>query len=284
MNAKGLPEGALGRFEREGYVVCPGLLAPSACEALNAALSRIIERAGDEHARGARADDFWRQMSRSAGAIEVFWMPPLPGEAAPAEPRFVEARVMRVGHALHLHDEAFAAAARRSPITAALAEILGAGARIVQSAVVYKQPMSDLVQFGFHQDAAYLTSEPPALALAFVALDDADAENGALMVAPGSHRLGLGERLRLGAAGFERDGGRAHRIDRARSVLLPMRRGDVALVHGLTYHASDPNRSARPRRALIVHALGAGARLLPSSWVEEPEEGFVPLTGESALA
>jgi hypothetical protein len=262
------------RFQRDGHVVCRGLLTPERCEALNAALSTLIERAAVQHARGALEDDFWRQMPRSAHAIEVFWMPESPGL-----PRFAESRVMRVGHVLHSKDPTFADLAFRSPVTRALVSVLGAGARVVQSAVVYKQPHDERVQFGFHQDAAYLTTEPAAgaLALAFVALDDADADNGALVVAPGSHRAGLDEWLRLGDQGFERGGGMARPIERGAGVLLTMRRGDVALVDGLTYHASDPNHSSRRRRALIVHAMSSQARLRPSAWVQEPAGGFTEL-------
>jgi phytanoyl-CoA hydroxylase len=165
----------------------------------------------------------------------------------------------------------------RSPIADALVTLLGHGAHVVQSAVVYKQPRSEIVQFGLHQDAAYLTTEPQSLALAFVALDDADAENGGLVVVPGSHQFGLGERLRLGPSGFERAAGRAHRVDPRSAVLLPLKRGDVAFLDGLTYHASGPNRSDRRRRALIAHAAGAAARMHASCWVQEPASGFATL-------
>ena len=267
-----LPSEAVAYYEREGYVFCPGLLAPAACDALNAELSSIIERIGAEHARGERADDAWRQMPRSLSRIEVFWMP---GAEAP---RFVERRVIRVGHTLHLDAPLFAEATLRSPIAGALAAALGQGTRVVYAAVVYKQPYSEFPRFSFHQDASYLPSEPFSLALAYLALDDANAENGALIVIPRSHRDGLGERLRLGPEGFECVEGRLHPIDPDRAVLLPMRRGDVALVDGLTYHGSDPNRSARPRRALVIHALAGNARLLPSAWAQEPPEGFPRLS------
>lgn len=262
------------QFERDGYVVHRDVLEPATCDALVAALSEQIERLARLHERGEREDDFWRQLPRSAASIEVFWRPAPEGSKG-----YPESRVMRVGHALHVVDARFADLALRSPVAAALATALGPGARVVQSAVIYKQPHDDIVQFGFHQDAAYLTTEPSAgaLALAFVALDDADAENGALMVASASHTHGLGERLRLGPAGFERAAGAPRHIRREDSVLLTMRRGDVAVVDGLTYHASDPNRSSRPRRGLIIHAIAKEARLAPTAWVKEPPEGFVAI-------
>jgi hypothetical protein len=290
-------------WARDGYELHRALLASTTCEALLAELSRIIAAVGAEHERGERADDFWRQLARSTERLEVFFAPPdldgLDGRDGldgpdetdeidetdgpvprAAHRRFDEARVMRVGHALHRIGGPFGDALLASPVADVLLARLGGGARAVQSAVVYKQPRSDLVQFGYHQDAAYLTTDPPepsSLALAFVALDDMDGHNGGLWVAPGSHHLGLGERLRLGPRGYEHAGGRAHRIVDGAAVLVPMRRGDVAILDGLTCHASFANRSGRPRRALILHAITASARMAETSWVQEPVGGFAPL-------
>jgi ectoine hydroxylase-related dioxygenase (phytanoyl-CoA dioxygenase family) len=263
---KGLDAAQVEQFRRDGYVVCPGLVGTDVAEGLTFVLSRLIARIGDEHARGLREEAFWNQLRRSAHDVEVMWIPGAPG--------FAESRAMRIGHALHRHDGSFADLALRSPVTHALVSVLGAGAAVVQSAVVYKQPRSDAVQFGFHQDAAYLTCAPMSLALAYVALDDAGAESGGLRVAPGSHRLGLGERLRLGANGYEPVSGARARIPPDQDRLLTLRRGDVALVDGLTYHASGPNQSSGPRRGLIVHAIGPGSRMEASSWVQPPPGGF----------
>lgn len=263
------PTAQVRAFARDGYVVLPGAVPAATCDALNARLSGLIARVGDEHTRGERQADFWRQMPRSAHEVEVFWHADAP--------RFDEAHVQRVGHGLHLHEPLFAELALRSAAAAMLSAVLGGEARLVQSAVVYKQPRSDVVQFGQHQDAAYLPTSRGGLALAFVALDPMDAVNGALQVVPGSHRLGQGEVLSMGPGGFSRVAGSSPRWMPHHARLLPLARGDVVLVHGWTYHASDPNRSDRPRRALILHAMAGDERLTEACWVPTPPAGFAPI-------
>lgn len=257
----------LERFEADGFFVRRGALDEGQCATLNQKLSTLIGELGAAHARGERACDFWRQLARSTAANEIFWHP---GTAS-----FDEQHVMRVGHVLHL-DARFEQVIR-TPVVRTLGSLLRPPAAVIQTAVIYKQPHSDVVQFGYHRDAEYLTVVPSsALALAFVALDDCDEDNGALRIVPKSHRLGPGLRLRLGVDGFERVSGTQHRFGPSEGTLLEMRRGDAAFVRGDTYHASAPNQSARPRRALIVHALG-GDGALRDSWVEKPPGGFAPI-------
>lgn len=289
---------ALRAFAETGYLVRPGAIPEADCDALLAALRALIERVAAERLSGRRpARSFWELLPGSAHGEEVFFdegAGPLEALPAPAW----EARAMRVGHGLHLTDAAFAAFCRRPEIAAPLrafthaAALLSAGApppeaargafeapgpaRLVQSAVIYKQPRSEAVQFGFHRDAAYLPAEPESLVLAFVALDAATPENGCLQVIPGTHAEPLGLRLRLDPGGFV-PVGREPRPASERAVPLPMPRGAIAFVHGRTQHASDPNRSPGPRRALIVHAMSDRSRLSPDAWVQPPPGGLAIL-------
>jgi hypothetical protein len=265
------------QFDLDGYVVRPGALPAAACDALCEHLSRTIAAVAAAYSRGERDEyDFWSLLRRSRHGLEVFWeISGSPPKGAP--PEAWERLVMRVGHGLHRADERFLAFCRESPIAAPLAMLAGEPARIVQTSVIYKQPRSQTVQFGLHQDSSYLTVEPDSLVLAFVALDDMDEENGCLEVVPQSHTSGLGTRLVLGDQGFAPLGRGAPPPAPERARRLPMEKGSIVFVHGRTYHASGPNRSDRPRRALIVHAVGGGARMLPTSWIQEPEGGFTPM-------
>lgn len=286
---------ALETFAETGFFVRPRAIPEADCDALLAALSALIERVAADHLAGRRAGrSFWSLLPASAHGEEVFFdesSGPLDSLPAPSW----ESRAMRIGHGLHLTDRAFAAFCRRPEIAAPLrrfthvAALLSGGAaraeaaraafeasdpaRLVQSAVIYKQPMSDVVQFGFHRDAAYLPNEPESLVLAFVALDAATPENGCLAVIPGTHTEPLGLRLRLAPEGFT-PVGREPRPAADRAVLLPLPRGSIAFVHGRTQHASAPNRSPGPRRALIVHATSERSRLTSDAWVKPPPEGL----------
>jgi len=181
---------------------------------------------------------------------------------------------MRVGHGLHLADPVFAAFCREPAIAASLAQLVPPPVKLIQSTVVYKQPRDSLVQFGSHQDAWYLTTDPESLVLAFVPLDDTDVENGCLEVVPGSHHGPLTVRMHMTDAGFVPRGQADRRMETHPTTPLPAARGSIIFVHGRTFHASRPNGSQRPRRALIVHGMSASSRFAPDCWIQEPPDGF----------
>ena len=261
----------LARYHEDGFLVCPGLVPRAACEALNGHLSGLIAAVAAEYVAGARQElGFWDLMKRSRSTVEVFWDPSRGSPRGGLEPA-----TMRVGHAPHAVDPAFGAFCAAPAIQGGLRAILGGEGVVLTSAIIYKQPRSELVQFGMHQDAAYLTTEPESLALAFVALDDMTPENGCLEVIPGSHRGGLAVTLVMGPNGFVPTSGRAPRSPaRERAVPLVIEKGSVVFLHGRTFHGSEPNRSDGPRRALIVHGMGARSRLAPTSWILD--EGAPP--------
>ena len=259
-------------FERLGYFVRRAALPAQACDALCGHLSETIARVAREHLDGTRPSlDFWRTFAGSQRGVSVFWDTSRESPMTlPAEQW--ERLAMRVGHGLHEADPVFADACLRGVVGETLAEAVGGDARVVQSAVIYKQPRSDVVQFGFHQDSAYLSGEPDSLVLAFVALDPMTEQNGCLEVVPGSHNRGLIVRLRLGDRSFVPEkGGDPPPVDGAGAVSLVIERGSLVIARGRLLHGSRPNRSDGPRRALIVHAMDvAQSQLWPGGWVREP--------------
>ena len=299
-----LDEAERRAFAEEGYLVVPGALTRAACAEINAHFSGLIARVAGEHARGERDyPGFWAALRRSAHALGVLLDPAAEPAALPVGAW--EGATVRVGHGLHRADARLGALCRSGAIGGALAALVPEPGRLVQSALVYKQPRSEAAQFGFHQDSWYLTAEPDTLVLAFLALDDMDQENGCLEVIPGSHREGLATRLVLGDAGFvplgrgrgfggaaglvpakppsvERGLPSAPRPERARR--LEVEQGTLILAHGRTWHGSGPNRSERPRRALIVHAIGGGSRMQATSWIQPPEEGFTSVETYAAIS
>jgi phytanoyl-CoA hydroxylase len=122
----------------------------------------------------------------------------------------------------------------------------------------------------WHQDAMYWQQLEPDVALtAWVALDDADVENGCMWMVPGSHRWGrqdaqlLTQRNRREAASF----GELPPFEPplgegswAPPRACPVRAGEVHFHHCLTWHGSPMSQSERPRRAVAIHYLPGGVR------------------------
>jgi len=94
-------------------------------------------------------------------------------------------------------------------------------------------------------------------------LDDTDADNGALRVLSGTHRLG-----RLNAEAIQ-----TCRETHA-EVLCETKAGDVLVMRPLLLHASS--RSTSPRRRRVLHIEFAGFSLpKPLEWHEAPCQNFI---------
>jgi ectoine hydroxylase-related dioxygenase (phytanoyl-CoA dioxygenase family) len=122
----------------------------------------------------------------------------------------------------------------------------------------------------WHQDFLYWGCiQPPIMLTAWLALDDADDENGCMWMVPGSHLWG-------GALGALSELQRIVDLDAFRETpawtppagagawapprACPVRAGEVHFHHCVTWHGSPENRSARPRRAFAMHYMPEGVR------------------------
>lgn len=107
----------------------------------------------------------------------------------------------------------------------------------------------------WHQDLSYYPLTHPGSVSILMYLDDASRENGCLQVIPGGH---LGPPLDHTRDGYFQ-GRVTERVDESRAVPLEGTAGTVIFMHCLTPHASVANRSAQPRRTLILSYRAADA-------------------------
>ena len=92
----------------------------------------------------------------------------------------------------------------------------------------------------------------------WLALDDADEENGCLWVIPGSHRLGVIDHSQVESDDYllqKRVTVSDEMEERAMPVEVP--KGALVFFNNALLHRSTPNRSDRFRRAYIVHYMKA---------------------------
>jgi phytanoyl-CoA hydroxylase len=186
--------------------------------------------------------------------------------------------------------------------------------RIGQDDVLHKPPLSNAV--GFHQDGAYISdnfvpSDDNCLTL-WIALDDADEENGALQYAPGSHRWPCETVDSVAASSFhsvQPDNQANQGKTRTESVsahmeplrkaairagqdpvavmasveTIPVLAGEMVVHHQNVWHGSGANVSkTRPRRALVAHLIDGQVR-----WRTDPPPHYIYgryyIRGESQL-
>lgn len=144
-----------------------------------------------------------------------------------------------------------------------------------------------------HQDNYYLRVKPGTCMAAWIAIDDADADNGGMKVIPGTHEMevvcpgGADSRLYFTRDHIELPGKSPVHVD--------LRAGDCLFFNGSLVHGSSPNTSRdRFRRSLIFHYLPASSLELAAGYANPrrfdgspahfiPASGGGPCGGETAM-
>lgn len=138
--------------------------------------------------------------------------------------------------------------------------LLGEGALLAHSIFVPKPPRAR--GCAVHSDHHYFRAEPEPCLAAFVALDDADDDNGAFCVVPRTHG---GDHRPQRAADATRSGveDEFDIPDGAALCPIAVAAGDVILFDSSILHGSMPNDSpSRWRRALIGHYVARTCRAI----------------------
>ena len=181
---------------------------------------------------------------------------------------------------------AFKALVTNPKIAQMAAELSGAKElRIWHDQIQYK-PKAQGGRLHWHQDSPlWRTLQPKdGQITAWVALDDAEADNGCMYMIPGSHLWGnQQEKLNELPEGIEMpnqfEGNNIH------FMMCPVKRGHVHFHHSLTWHGSGTNHSSRPRRAIAIHLMterttfDASGEHIMKKFISVPDG--VKLTGEA---
>lgn len=113
----------------------------------------------------------------------------------------------------------------------------------------------------------------------WIALDEANLENGCLHFVPGSHKTSPLQERYVKNPEPESDTFFVYRGNRILPVptdtLVPAvcKPGDLVLIDGLVIHQSAPNTSNKPRMAYTFHILDGIAHWSPENWLQPTETG-----------
>jgi phytanoyl-CoA hydroxylase len=114
----------------------------------------------------------------------------------------------------------------------------------------------------YHQDNAYFNLVPPDSLTCWIALDDSTLENGCVQYARGSHRE-LRPHKRSGVKGNSLMMAEPPAPGEFEEVAGVLPRGGAILHHCVLMHRSEPNRSARSRRGLLIVYRGRHCKTDP---------------------
>jgi len=272
-------------FERDGYLVLPGFVPQSQCDALRARMQEMLEAfepaevATVFSTRGQRhAQD--RYFLESGDKVRFFFEE----EAFAADGRLKQGKersINKVGHALHDLEPVFERFSRQPAVASLVAELGIAEALLLQSMYIFKQPRIG-GEVGCHQDASFLMTEPPSVIGLWFALEDATTENGCLYAAPGGHKGPLRSRFVRHDIGGPHDRTEMIALDPTPlpvEGLVPIEvpKGTLVVLHGLLPHGSAPNRSAHSRHAYTLHVIDDRCTWRPDNWLQRAPD--MPLRG-----
>ena len=256
----------VAQFHAEGYAVLRGVFAPGEVSEMAAAFDRI-------HARAQAGGRSWRDRN------VFFCLAEEPGAGS----------LLRYAQWTAWLDPVLERVRRDPRLFAILEPLIGRNIKQIINQLHWKPPGAR-AEFGFHQDSR---SRRPReafrdLAASYVqsgiAIDSQGTANGAMVVCPGSHRLGElpfdAERPSMHEA---LDSGDLARLggDPENVVTLELAPGDVAIWHVHTLHGSGPNRSQGDRR-FYINGYVTAANCDRGEWAFRDGEPC-PLEGEHSL-
>jgi hypothetical protein len=271
----------LAQFQEEGYLAFSGVLSPAEVQAARDALTELalglIEQARQGKAQvrpaGPKAVHNYSgaRIQQPDSPFFVQFEPgvdPLALDAAEAELK------IRKLHGYHQAHPFFEALVRHPRVKGVIEALLGQDAILFGEMALSKPPFIGSEK-PWHQDNAYFAYAPLELvATAWIALDDATAENGCMYTIPGGHRAGAFKHVH----GIDCQIA-AGRLDLSQSVPVELPAGGGMFFSAMLPHQTPPNQSPLRRRALQFQYRGVHTRTLSA---EEHSRVFAEADGTPA--
>lgn len=246
-------------YDREGYLVLEDALTADEVARLNAEAVEICRgRRGDVLPSTFYGDDMAAQEGRARGQTEL--------EAL--SDNEVLARMLCI-HFPHKISDVIHQALAHPAIVETLTAVIGPNVKCMQSMLFIKA--AGKPGQAWHQDEDYIPTRDRSLIGAWIALDDANVDNGCLWIIPGSHRPGVlwpqyphgDKRFDCSHESYDFPYGDDD------AVPVEVKAGSIVFFNGYTLHRSLPNLKASGfRRSLVNHYMSAES-FLP--W--QPVEG-----------
>lgn len=178
-------------------------------------------------------------------------------------------------HNIHVKHRWVLQTATHKNILDPVRDILGGNVILLDSRFICKYPSDEMKTesgddpfVAWHQDMKYWGVEGTVVT-AWLAVDDADVENGCLIVIPGTHKQGLVEHETSVKGGNLLSSNQSiplHLVDTHASVPCPVKAGQMSLHDGHLIHGSEPNTSSRRRCGFVIRYVSTSAKP-----IEDPE-------------
>jgi phytanoyl-CoA hydroxylase len=276
-----LSQEQIAQYHEEGFLVLDQVISPETLAELKAQAAKIVDEwkpTSDTSIfttnNNSRSGDFY--FLDSAEKIRCFFEE----EAFDRHGNLVDEKslcINKIGHALHELDPVFRAFSHLPALGYIAYDIGMLTPQIRQSMYIFKQPKIGGV-VNWHQDATFFYTTPQSVVTYWLAIEDANLDNGCLWVEPKGHNGPLRER-------FNRDGDTTTMVpldetpwpDETSGEPVEVKAGSLVIFQGLLPHYSAPNRSSKSRQAYTLHVTDGDASYAKENWLQSdtlPLRGF----------
>jgi len=269
-----LSEGQIQQFHKDGYLVLENAIAKPAIENLKIAALQIVDDFDiDRHRtvfttadRDSGRDDYFFD---SAENIHCF----LEEGALDQDGKLLKpARlaINKIGHAMHDLHPVFNQFCNQPVFGRVLRDIGYTEPLLWQTMYIFKQPHIG-GEVRWHQDGSYLISDPSVVTGIWIAIEDANRDNGCLWVQPGGHRSPLREVFQVDWTKRE---GKLTDLDSTpwphenEAVAVEVPAGSMVIFQDHMPHYSSQNRSNFSRHAFTLHVAEKHADWSEGNWLQ----------------
>lgn len=248
-------EEELFNYRRSGYLVRRSVFSNAEIDQLRGAVERAVSRAVNQTESG---QTYYLDGNRFVDVDDMTVQ-------FEHEPGSTTARVIEP--AQHL-DPMLMTLIHDSRVVVPMMDIVGGDVSVWTNKLNLKRA-AEGSGFGWHQDSPYWVHDSDHVDLlpnVYLAFDDASVENGCFRVIEGSHRNGCLPGTMNGSqlGGFFTS---PEFIDKSREVLFEVPAGSLVFFDPHIIHGSEPNRSDKPRRAIVMTYQPAGYPMLKTGQV-----------------
>lgn len=262
-----LGEASTTFFRENGYLVLEGAVSEDEVEAMNRETVAICKGERGE----IRGVDFGQRNAGATSDEEII------------------SRYLCV-HFPHVISELMKQHLAHPGIVDVLTQVIGPDVKCMQSMLFVKA--AGKPGQAWHQDEDYIPTRDRSLTGAWIALDDANVENGCLWVIPGSHKAGVlypqyphdDPRFDCALEAYD------FPYTAEDEVPVEVSRGSIVFFNGYLLHRSLPNRAKSGFRRVLVNHYMSAQSFLPWSHEEgvpmakQDNRGIIMIAGKDPYA
>ena len=184
--------------------------------------------------------------------------------------------INKIGHALHDIDSIFYKFSHRKDLDELAKYLDITDPKLLQSMYIFKQPKIG-GEVDCHQDSTFLYTIPESVVGFWIALEDANRNNGCMWVSKGGHKGPLRKIFKRNDKALKMetiDNTPFEELD----TILEVKKGSLVLLHGRLPHYSSENKSNRSRHAYTLHVIDGKCEYPNFNWLQRtnlPLKGFI---------